>query len=79
MTLTSKLVRDIINVSPCSKFHDHMSNGSTVRALANRHTHTHGHTNSSVSITWTADAGGKKQVIFAGNYASGMGMTQTQE
>ena len=40
-TLTSILVRDIINVNPCTKFRDHMSNGSAVRTLTNRHTHTH--------------------------------------
>ena len=63
-----ELVRDIIKVNPCTKFHDHTSNRSAVRALTNRHTdtHTHTQTDDTVFITSTADAGGKKfiQCIF---------------
>ncbi len=56
MTLTNELIRDVVTVNPCTKFHDHTPNGSAVRALTDRHTHTH--TDSSVFITSTADAGG---------------------
>ena len=68
MTLTSKLVWDIINVNTCIKFRDHMSNGLAVRTPTNRHTHTLTntntlrHTNGSFSITSTTDAGGKNGI-----------------
>ncbi len=39
MTLTIKLVQDIIKVNPCTKFHDHTSNRSAVRVLTHGHTH----------------------------------------
>ena len=57
MTLTIELVQDIIKVNPCTKYHDHISNGSAVRALTYRHTHTQ--TDQTVSITSTAYVGGK--------------------
>ncbi len=40
MTLTSKFVRDIIDVKPCTKFVDHMLNGSAVRVLTDTNTDT---------------------------------------
>ncbi len=39
MTLTFKLIRDIIKVNPSTKFWVRMSNSSTVRALTDRHSH----------------------------------------
>ena len=41
MTLTIELVQDIIKVNLCTKFYDHMPNGSAVRALTDRHTPRH--------------------------------------
>ena len=60
LTLTIKVMQDIIKVNPCTKFGDHTSNGSAVRALTDRQTdtHTHSHTDGSVFITSTANAGG---------------------
>ena len=59
MTLTIKLLREVIKGNPSTKCGDHMSNGSAVRVLKGRQTHTHSHTDGSVSITSTTDAGGK--------------------
>ena len=52
MTLTIELIQGIIEVNPCIKYRDHMSNGLAMRALTDRQTHTH---------RPTADAGGKNQ------------------
>ena len=60
MTLTIKLIQDIIKVNPCTKFGDHMSNGSAVRVFTHTHRHTHTPTDGTVFITSTADAGGNK-------------------
>ena len=40
MTLTFKLVQDVIKINPCTKFQDSTPNGSTVRALTDRQTDT---------------------------------------
>ena len=61
MTLTFELIQGIVKVNACTKFHDHTSNGSAVRALTDTHTDTH--TDGSVSITSTADAGGNKHNV----------------
>ena len=60
LTLTIKLVWDIIKVNPSTKFHDPTPNGSAMRALTDRLWDTDG----SVFITSTADAGGNDIVFF---------------
>ena len=40
MTLTIELVREVIKVNPCAKFHDHMPNGSALRVLTDKQAHT---------------------------------------
>ena len=55
MTLTIKLVRDIIKVNPCTKSRDHTSIGSPMRAFTRTHTHPQ---MAPFFITSTADAGG---------------------
>ncbi len=59
MTLTFKLIRDIIKANASNKFWVPTSNGSVVRALTDRHTHRDG-TN---SIPTTADTGGNESVV----------------
>ena len=54
MTLAIELVQDIINVNPCAKYLDDMSNGSAVRVP------THRHTDGTVYIISTADVGGNE-------------------
>ncbi len=52
MTLTIKLIQDIVKVHPCTKYWVRRSNGSVVRALTD--THTEGQTDGTDSITSTA-------------------------
>ncbi len=63
LTLTIKLIWEVIKVNPYTKFCDCMLIGSAVRVFTNWHTHTHTQTDRqtdrSVFITSTADAGGK--------------------
>ncbi len=40
MTFTIKLIQDTTKVNRCTKFRDHTSNSSAVRALTDRQTHT---------------------------------------
>ena len=57
MTFIIELIQDMIKVNPCTKFCDHTTHGSAVRALTDRQTDTH--TDGTVFITSTADAEGK--------------------
>ncbi len=63
MTLTIKVIRDIIKVNPCAKFRDPRSNGSAVRELTNWQTHRHTDTQTDGTdfIPSTANAGGKNE------------------
>ncbi len=65
MTLTFKLVRDIIKVNVPTNFRVRMSNRSTVRALNNRQTdrRTDRQTHRTDFIPSTANAGGKNLVF----------------
>ncbi len=70
MTLTFKLVRDIIKVILPAKFLVRTSNGSAVRALTDRQTHRHidTQTHRTDFIPSTADAGGKNQSVATEDY-----------
>ena len=58
MSLTIKLIQDIIKVNPYTKFHDDMSNGVAMRVPTHRHTHKHTHRWNHFYNLYTADAGG---------------------
>ncbi len=59
MTLTIKLIRDVIVVLQGPKYWVRRSNSSVVRALTDTHTQTERQMDWTDSITSTADAGGK--------------------
>ncbi len=62
MTLSIELFQDIIKVNRCTKFRDHTSIRSAVRAL----THGHTHRDRTISITSTTDAGGNNIISTSG-------------
>ncbi len=59
MTLTIKRIQNVLRVNPCTKFRDHTSSSSAVRALTEAHAHKRLR-----FITSTSGAGGNYMPAF---------------